>query len=107
MNIQGDIAALMDIDIFGVAARVTRVGQTVGTKVAGIYDGPRHSFITFRTAEIRDVARVSDECGNSPNIIRKHYREIVTAAAAERYFRIRPAAIAENITDIEEGKKSA
>jgi hypothetical protein len=38
MNIQGDIAALMDIDIFGVAARVTRAGQTVGTKVAGIYD---------------------------------------------------------------------
>jgi hypothetical protein len=31
----------------------------------------------------------------------------VTAAAAERYFRIRPAAIAENVTDIEEGKKSA
>jgi hypothetical protein len=82
-------------------------GILAAAKVAGIYDGPRHSFITFRTAEIRDVARVADECGNSPNIIKKHYREIVTAAAAERYFRIRPAAIAENVTDIEEGKKSA
>jgi integrase len=59
-------------------------------KVKGIHDGLRHSFITYRTAEIRDVARVADECGNSPNIIRKHYREIVTAAAAKEFFAIRP-----------------
>jgi integrase len=59
-------------------------------KVKGIHDGIRHSFITYRTAEIRDVARAADECGNSPNIIRKHYREIVTAAAAKEFFAIRP-----------------
>jgi integrase len=76
-------------------------------KVTGIYDGPRHSFITYRTAETRDVARVADECGNSPNVIKKHYREIVTGAAAKKYFSIRPDAKAENVTNIEEGKKSA
>ena len=76
-------------------------------KVIGIYDGPRHSFITYRCAEMRDVARVADECGNSPNIIKKHYREITTAAAAEKYFAIRPEAKAANVTQIETGRKTA
>ena len=76
-------------------------------KVRAIYDGRRHSFISYRTAETRDVARVADECGNSPNIIKKHYRDIVTSAAAERYFAIRPPAKAENVTSIEEGRASA
>lgn len=82
-------------------------GILAAVKVIGIYDGPRHSFITYRTAETRDVARVADECGNSPNIIKKHYREIVTAAAAEKFFAIRPEAKAENVTEIETGRKSA
>ena len=61
-------------------------------EVVGIFDGARHSFITYRTAEVRDVARVADECGNSPNIIKKYYREIVAASAALVYFAIRPEA---------------
>lgn len=69
-------------------------------KVKPIYDGRRHSFISYRCAEIRDVAKVADECGNSPNEIKKSYRDIVTAAAAERYFAIRPPANEENTTAI-------
>jgi hypothetical protein len=75
--------------------------------VKGISDGRRHSFISYRCAEIRDVARVADECGNSPNIIKKHYRQLVTGEAAERYFSIRPAAPVENVTSIEQGRASA
>jgi integrase len=63
----------------------------VAAKVAAIFDGFRHSYVTYRTAETRDVALVADECGNSPNIIKKHYREIVTGEAATKYFAIRPA----------------
>lgn len=76
-------------------------------KVNPIYDGRRHSFISYRCAAIRDVARVADECGNSPNIIKKSYRDIVNAAAAEKYFAIRPPAPAENVTAISEGRASA
>jgi integrase len=76
--------------------------------VKGIYDGARHSFISYRTAEIRDVARVADECGNSPNIIRRHYREIVTTEAATAFFGIRPAKKGKSkITNIESGRASA
>jgi integrase len=72
-------------------------------KVTPIFDGARHSFISYRTAATRDVARVSDECGNSPGVIKKHYRQLVTAEAAVKYFAIRPEAPAENVTDITEG----
>ena len=76
--------------------------------VKGIYDGARHSFISYRTAEIRDVARVADECGNSPNVIKKHYREIVTTEAAKVFFAIRPEKRRKSkITNIESGRASA
>lgn len=76
--------------------------------VKGIYDGARHSFISYRTAEIRDVARVADECGNSPNVIKKNYREIVTSEAAKTFFGIRPVKRGKSkITNIETGRASA
>ena len=76
--------------------------------VKGIYDGARHSFISYRTAEIRDVARVADECGNSPNVIKRHYREIVTTEAAKVFFAIRPVKRRKSkITNIESGRASA
>jgi hypothetical protein len=76
--------------------------------VKGIYDGARHSFISYRTAEIRDVARAADECGNSPNVIKKHYREIVTGEAAKKFFSIRPVKRGKSkITNIESRRASA
>ncbi len=74
--------------------------------VKGIFDGLRHSFITYRTAATRDVARVADECGNSPNIIKKNYREIVTGEAAAKFFAIRPAESKGKILDIKTGRSA-
>jgi integrase len=71
-----------------------------------IHDGLRHSFISYRLAEIRDVARVADEVGNSPAVIKKHYRKIVTAEAAKKYFAIRPEAPAANVVPMQ-GRASA
>ena len=76
-------------------------------KVEQIKNGARDSFISNRCAEIRDVARVADECGNSPGTIKKHYREIVTSEAAEKYFAIRPQTPAQNVTSIEAGRATA
>jgi hypothetical protein len=59
-------------------------------KVQPIDNGARHSFISYRTAELRDVARVADECGNSVSTIKNHYRQLVTAEAAKNFFEIRP-----------------
>jgi site-specific recombinase XerD len=75
--------------------------------VEPIDNGARHSFISYRCAETRDVAKVADECGNSVGTIKAHYRTATTAKAAAKYFGIRPAGTAANVTHIEEGRASA
>ncbi len=50
----------------------------------------RHSFISYRVADIQNVAQVALEAGNSPQMIFKHYRELVRPAAAKEWFTIRP-----------------
>lgn len=76
-------------------------------KVDQIDNGARHSFISYRCAEGKDTARVADECGNSVGTIKAHYRQLVTSAAATKYFAIRPDTKAENVTDIQQGRASA
>ena len=50
----------------------------------------RHSFITYRVAQIKNVAQVALEAGNSPEMIFEHYRELVTADAAKEWFSVMP-----------------
>ena len=70
-----------------------------GAETAGIEGWPafawkhnalRHSFISYRVAEIQNVAQVSLEAGNSPQMIFKHYRELVRPVAAKEWFAIKP-----------------
>jgi integrase len=50
----------------------------------------RHSFISYRLAEIQDVNRVALEAGNSPQMIFRHYRELATPEQARTWFSIVP-----------------
>jgi integrase len=50
----------------------------------------RHSYISYRVAQTQDVAKVSLEAGNSPQMIFKHYRELVRPKDAEAWFNIKP-----------------
>ena len=52
----------------------------------------RHSYISYRLALVPDTARVALECGNSPNVIFKHYRELVAPEQAQEWFDILPPA---------------
>lgn len=52
----------------------------------------RHSYISYRLALVPDTARVALECGNSPNVIFKHYRELVAPEQAQEWFDILPTA---------------
>jgi integrase len=51
----------------------------------------RHSFISYRLAEIQDVNRVALEAGNSPQMIFRHYRELATPQEAKTWFAIVPS----------------
>jgi integrase len=53
----------------------------------------RHSFISYRVAKIRNVNEVAMEAGNSPDMIFKHYRELVTEKEADAWFGVTPDAV--------------
>jgi integrase len=55
----------------------------------------RHGFISHRVAEIGNIPEVSIEAGNSPQIINRHYRELVTKAEGVAWFAARPGAAGE------------
>jgi hypothetical protein len=52
----------------------------------------RHSYASYRFAQIGDAGRVAGELGNSAAVVHKHYRELVKPGDAERWFAVRPQA---------------
>jgi integrase len=50
----------------------------------------RHSFISYRLAQIKNVHQVSLEAGNSPQMVFGHYRQLVTETQATEWFDIVP-----------------
>jgi integrase len=53
----------------------------------------RHSYISYRVAACADIARVADESGNSPAIIRSNYLRRVKPHLAKEWFNIMPAKV--------------
>lgn len=51
----------------------------------------RHSYRSYRIADLQDVAKVALEMGNSPQMLFKHYRELMTPEQATKWFGIKPA----------------
>ncbi len=54
----------------------------------------RHSFISYRVANVQDTAKVALEAGNSPQMIFRHYRELVRTAEPQAWFAITPETVA-------------
>ena len=50
----------------------------------------RHSFISYRLADVQAAAQVALEAGNSPQIIFQHYCELVRPKDAKSWFSITP-----------------
>jgi integrase len=50
----------------------------------------RHSFCSYRLAAIKNAAQVALEAGNSPQMIFRHYRQVVTESEAAKWFSIAP-----------------
>ena len=53
----------------------------------------RHSFIGYRLGAIQNTAQVALEAGNSPQMIFRHYRELVRPTEAEKWFAAALAAV--------------
>ena len=54
----------------------------------------RHSFGSYHLAQFKDAAALALQMGNSPDMIFRHYRELVRPKDAARYWQIKPSASA-------------
>jgi integrase len=70
--------------------RFTQSKAIAGTGFKWKQNALRHSFISYRVADVKDVPRVALEAGNSPAMIFRHYRELVTAETAQAWFAVAP-----------------
>ncbi len=59
-------------------------------KIKWVKNGLRHSFCSYRLALTSDPARVATEAGNSPVMVHRHYKALVTEAQAKEWFNIFP-----------------
>ena len=73
-------------------------------KVTWKQNALRHSFISYRLAELQDVNCVALEAGNSSQMIFRHYRELATPEQAHTWFSIAPAG-SEKVIAISAGRK--
>jgi integrase len=78
------------------AATKVKADEEKGIKaqkaVAWKQNGLRHSYASYRFAQIGDAGRVAGECGNSAAVIHKHYRELVKPKDAVAWFAMKPEA---------------
>ena len=70
------------------ATRLNYIGEKAG--FGWRQNALRHSFASYRLSVVQDAAKVALEMGNSPQMLFKHYRELVTPDAATAWFAIMP-----------------
>jgi integrase len=74
-----------------VRNRASRLAKKIG--IGWPKNVLRHSYISYRVALTGDVPRTALESGNSPDIIFRHYREVVDEDAAKAWFGIMPPVV--------------
>jgi integrase len=68
--------------------RWCRIGARIGVRWK--HNALRHSAISYRLAMVGDPARVAFESGNSPGMIARHYKALVTDAEGRAWFSVVP-----------------
>ena len=64
--------------------------KLLAPRVPWRHNALRHSFCSYRLADVKSAAQVALEAGNSPQMIFQHYRELVTEKGAKAWFAITP-----------------
>jgi integrase len=78
----------------------TDKGIKAQSPVAWKANGLRHSFASYRFAQIADAGRVAAELGNSAAVVHRHYRELVTPKDAVKWFAVTPEDAPVNVVTI-------
>ena len=67
---------------------LAETAQTLG--IPWVRNGLRHSWCSYRLAVTKNAALTAHEAGNSPQILHRHYNELVTQKEAEQWFSVTP-----------------
>jgi integrase len=62
-------------------------------------NGFRHAYISHRVAMTGNVAETSHEAGNSPEIVHRHYRELVEKGEGSQWFDLTPKRVKALVTE--------
>jgi integrase len=73
-----------------VRAETVKTAKVENAEIEWKDNALRHSFISYRLADVQDAAKVALEAGNSPAVVFRHYRELVKPDAAKTWFSIAP-----------------
>lgn len=63
-------------------------------------DVMRHSFCSYLLAKEQNIGLVAEQAGNSPEMIKKHYRRPLTYEEGEAWFQIRPQNVAAEKSEV-------
>lgn len=72
------------------ASIVSKDLREKGVITAWENDIMRHSFCSYLLAKEQNIGLVAEQAGNSPEMIKKHYRRPVTEEEGDEWFNIRP-----------------
>ena len=78
-----------------LARAVTKALNSAG--IIPVHNGLRHSFCTYRLADIKNAAQVALEAGNSQTMLFRHYRALATANEGKNWFSVRPRTSNRNV----------
>ncbi len=78
-------------------AELKKTGEAASNLESWPHNALRHSFASYRMAVVENAAQVAEECGHSVQVMKTHYRELVTKADAMAWFAVAPSPAAGNV----------
>lgn len=61
-----------------------------------IQDGLRHGFGTYYKTLIKDIGKVADQMGNSPDVVKRHYARTIAADECDLFWGLTPSKVMED-----------
>jgi len=91
----GNVPGAFELGHVAYHAELKRAIKTAGiTWSANVV---RHSFGSYRLGLLKNAAQVAEEMGNSPQVVRTHYQNLVRPEPVALYWKITPQRISDKV----------
>lgn len=101
----GNIAGTFELGHVAYHAELKRAIKAAGIDWSA--NVLRHSFGSYRLGQLKNAAQVAEEMGNSPQVVRAHYQNLVRPEAVADYWKITPERITGKVLAFSGGKRKA